>query len=289
MLLYYIWHPVVTVYSSCYGKGVITVGIAVTRNNGLTLADALTDYSFIIARDGDPNGDRIARCLTGLGPTSTSDGANGMLGGLYFNNSMMPNGGEHEPCASDVIIVKPGASIAGVNNIDQCEPFSTSVEGIYTCTMINSSMMNQSVTFGIYFNGRSESLDLHISSLSNRSSLYTGAPIIDTPSPSTITVTIGSSYTLSCTSRGSPPDTFTWKKDNDPTVLQSTSITEVEYTSTSAVFCADYSIDSVTASDNGTYTCTVTNPIGSNSTTITVIISKSMIYICIVKDMKYWI
>ena len=94
--------------------------------------------------------------------------------------------------------------------------------------------------------------------------------MIDTPSSSTVAVTIGSSLTLSCTSQGSPPDTFTWRKDNDPTVLQSTSITAVVYTSTSAVFRANYSIDSVTTSDSGTYTCTVTNPIGSGSTTITV-------------------
>ena len=106
--------------------------------------------------------------------------------------------------------------------------------------------------------------------------------MIDTPS--TVTVTIGSSLTLSCTSRGSPPDTFTWRKDNDPTVLQSTSITAVDYTSTSAVFRANYSIDSVTTSDSGTYTCTVTNPIGSDSATITVyvIIGKLLIYVIII-------
>ena len=102
--------------------------------------------------------------------------------------------------------------------------------------------------------------------------LYTAAPVIDTLLSSTVTVTVGSLLTLSCTSRGSPPDTFAWKKDNDPSVLQSTSITAVDYTNTSAVFRANYSIDSVTTSDNGTYTCTVTNPIGSDSTTITVVV-----------------
>ena len=111
---------------------------------------------------------------------------------------------------------------------------------------------------------------MYIPSLNHLSSLYTAAPVIDTPSSSTVTVNVGDPLTLSCTSRGSPPDTFTWRKDNDPTVLQSTSITAVDYTSTSAVFRADYSIDNVTTSDNGTYTCTVTNPIGSNSATITV-------------------
>ena len=98
--------------------------------------------------------------------------------------------------------------------------------------------------------------------------------MIDTPSSSVVLVATGYSLTLSCISRGSPPDTFTWRKDNDPTVLQSTSITAVDYTSTSAVFRADYSIDSVTTSDSGTYTCTVTNPIGSDSATITVVVGE---------------
>ena len=111
---------------------------------------------------------------------------------------------------------------------------------------------------------------IHISSLNHLSSLYTAAPVIDTPSSSTVTVNVGDSLTLSCTSRGSPPDTFTWRKDNGPTVLQSTSITAADHTNTSAVFRADYSIDSVTTSDSGMYTCTVTNPIGSDSATITV-------------------
>ena len=265
-------------------RGIFTVGVAVTEvmyntdgtvsSSALIPANALTDYSYINARDGDPNGALIARCLTGLGPTSSSSGANGVLGGLYYNGTMIPNSGEQASCSSDVIQVRPGGSIAGSTNIRQCETFSTSVEGIYTCTMMNSSMMDQSVRFGVFFSGRSESLDLYIPSHNHLLSLYTAAPVIDTPSSYSVTVTIGSSLTLSCTSQGSPPDTFTWRKDNDPTVLQSTNITAVNYTSTSAVFRADYSIDNVTTSDNGTYTCTVTNPIGSNDITITIDVGK---------------
>ena len=101
--------------------------------------------------------------------------------------------------------------------------------------------------------------------------------MIDTPSSSTVTVNVGDPLTLSCTSRGSPPDTFTWRKDNDPAVLQSTSITAVDYTNTSAVFRADYSIDSVTTSDSGTYTCTVTNAIGSYTATITVVVTSKLL------------
>ena len=54
-------------------------------------------------------------------------------------------------------------------------------------------------------------------------------------------------------------------------ILQSIT-NQVTYTSTSAVFRADYSIDSVTTSDSGTYTCTVTNPIGSDNAMITVVV-----------------
>ena len=106
-------------------------------------------------------------------------------------------------------------------------------------------------------------------------SLHTAAPVIDIPSSSTVIFLVGSSLKLNCTSRGSPPDTFTWRKDGG-SILQSIT-NQVTYTSTSAVFRADYSIDSVTTSDSGTYTCTVTNPIGNDSTTITVFICKLFI------------
>ena len=144
-------------------RGVFVVGVAVTHGNTYTLSNALADYSYINASNGDPNGVQLARCLTGLGPTTTSRGANGVLGGLYFKGNMIPNSGEQGPCSSDVIQVRPGGGIAGITNIHQCEAFSTAAEGVYTCTMMNSSMMNQSVRFGVYFTGRSESLDLYIS------------------------------------------------------------------------------------------------------------------------------
>ena len=85
-----------------------------------------------------------------------------------------------------------------------------------------------------------------------------------------MTLNAGTSLILSCTSRGSPPDTFTWRKDNGP-VLQSTT-TPVTYNDNSAVFRTDYSIDSVTTSDSGTYTCNVTNPMGSDNATIIVVV-----------------
>ena len=92
--------------------------------------------------------------MTGLGPSGYD---NGVLGGWYFNGTMIPNSCELEPCSSDVIQVRPGSLTAGISNIHQCGAFSASVEGVYTCTMMNSSMMDQSVRLGVYFTGRSES------------------------------------------------------------------------------------------------------------------------------------
>ena len=164
-------------------RSVFTVGVAVTQvmyntdgtlsSSALTSANVLTDYSYINALDGNRNGYLLARCLTGLGPTDNQN--NGALGGLYFNGSMIPNNGEEVSCmpALGVVQVHPGARIAGVANFHQCRLFSTVAEGVYTCTMMNSSMMNQSVRFHIYLNGRSELLDLYIPSLNHLSFLYT--------------------------------------------------------------------------------------------------------------------
>ena len=112
--------------------------------------------------------------------------------------------------------------------------------------------------------------NMYICKFNYLSPFYTAAPAIDPILPNIVAVNIGDTLTLSCTSRGSPPDTFTWRKDSGPTVLQSTSITAMDHTSTSAVFRADYSIASVTTSDSGAYTCTVTNPVGSDSATVIV-------------------
>ena len=103
--------------------------------------------------------------------------------------------------------------------------------------------------------------------------LYTAAPRISPPSStSNITAVAGTPLTLSCTSVNSPPDTFTWRKDSGP-IINSTSITTVTHTNTSAVFRADYSINSITTSDSGTYTCIVTNPIGTDNKTINVTVT----------------
>ena len=93
-------------------------------------------------------------------------------------------------------------------------------------------------------------------------------------------IVLGSNITLTCTSSGSPPDTFTWTKDGVP-VIQSTDITTVTYTNTVAVFSSSYTISNVSVSDNGTYTCTVTNPIGSDNGNFTIYFRKLFYQLCV--------
>ena len=140
-------------------RGVFTVGVVVTRtmgsNNALVSANAIGDYSYINAIDS--NFGQIARCATGLGPGNTED--NDDVGEVFFSGSSIP----FYFCGASTPTVQPrGAgnldTSVGVINIGQCRAFTTTAEGIYTCTMTNSSMVEQSVRFGVYFNGRSESL-----------------------------------------------------------------------------------------------------------------------------------
>ena len=95
--------------------------------------------------------------------------------------------------------------------------------------------------------------------------------MIDPPSSSTVTVAVGDSLTLSCTSQSSPPDTFTWRKDGTLRTLTSV-LTAINHDTSNAEFQTRYTISNVTTSASGTYTCTVTNPIGSDSETITVVV-----------------
>ena len=154
-------------------RGVFTVGVAVTQvmynadgtrgSNALNSANVLNDYSFVYVRYSPGDGAVLARCVTGLGPTGTDSDANDILGGLYFNGNKIPAVSSPAMCPdnSQMIQVRLGGSLAGVFNFYQCEPFSTAAEGVYTCALMNSAMMNESVRFGIYFIGRSESLDLN--------------------------------------------------------------------------------------------------------------------------------
>jgi len=110
----------------------------------------------------------ILRCATGLGPSGSD--SNIALGGWYFNGAQLfvPSGGVACFSGGEIFLVQGANSrrYPGVINLYQCGTFTSTEEGVYSCIMMNSSMMNQTMRVGIYLNGRSESLDVyHITSL----------------------------------------------------------------------------------------------------------------------------
>ena len=144
-------------------RGVFTVGIALIGvmvsddvvDNTIVSANAISDYSYVNNRS-DNNG-QLIRCVTGLGPSGTDH--NSAIGGVYFNGNRIPDVGCGDSSAPIVRLQSPGLNNAvGVIQTVQCREFSTAVEGIYTCIMMNSSMMSESIRFGVYFTGRSKSL-----------------------------------------------------------------------------------------------------------------------------------
>ena len=223
-------------------------------------SDALDDYTYIFLHGNETTNTILFYCATGLGPSSSD--TNNDIGDIYYNNMALSDG----VCSGS--IQAEGTDIPGLYQARICGALTTRTEGVYTCTLTNSSMMNQSVSIGVYFSERSESL-YYTYLIIYYKHFDTAAPVITSSSSSLSAVGI----TLTCTSSGSPPDTFGWMKDDVP-VTQFANITTVTYTDTTAVFNSSYTISNVSVSDNGTYTCTVTNPIGSDNFNFTVNIRK---------------
>ena len=145
----------------CITIHVFILGIAMTGvlvgNTDIVTGNLLTDYSII--RDTD-NG-LVARCVSGLGPTSSDD--NTALGIWYFNGAPLPYGLCEDPVVNTIQSRIAGVmNFIGVINLWQCVPsLNTTAEGVYTCVILDSSMMNQTTRVGIYFSGRSKSLDMY--------------------------------------------------------------------------------------------------------------------------------
>ena len=124
-------------------------------NNSVNQEIVLEDYSAIYLNDNEVNGrvlnGRVLfRCFSGFVPTVPR--TNDEVGDLYFNNILLNtcNGFVEAVKASDII------RFPGVLNIPLCGSLNTSTEGVYTCRLMNSSMMYQNVSVGVYFSGRSE-------------------------------------------------------------------------------------------------------------------------------------
>jgi len=138
------------------------LGIAVTGAaniyTDLVSSNQITDYSFVTQPFSLDKYNVILRCASGLGPSSGS--ANAPLGGWYFNGTQIL---VYRGCLYGILIPVVYKSIRhpGVINLYFCGTFTTSEEGVYSCIMRNSSMMNQTMRVGVYFRGRSESLDMY--------------------------------------------------------------------------------------------------------------------------------
>lgn len=116
--------------------------------------NVLDDYTAIYLNGTEQNGTFIFRCASGLGPSDNN--TNDVIGDIYFNNTPLTDNhcnGLVEATGAMNITRYPG-----VYNARVCGKLTTSTEGVYTCTLMNSSMMNESVSVGIYFEGRSKLL-----------------------------------------------------------------------------------------------------------------------------------
>ena len=125
-------------------------------------ANQLADYSYITAPlqtdtlPTDTNGVAL-RCATGLGPIGSQN--NNDLGYWYFGGDIIPVA---QPCGSVFQVRQAGfRPYPGVINLYPCGSLSPDEEGVYSCMMMNSSMMVQTTRVGLYLSGRSESLDMY--------------------------------------------------------------------------------------------------------------------------------
>ena len=131
----------------------LTGGVDTTRSNDVRASNSIDNYSHVTAIDPDDGG-LLFRCVTGLGPTSNN---NSETSSLYFNDELIPHGGCDGP-----VVQSRGATISnfvGVINVLLCREFTINQEGIYTCTMRNSDMVDESARVGVYLPGRSESIN----------------------------------------------------------------------------------------------------------------------------------
>ena len=113
--------------------------------------NVLDNYSVIYLNGTEQNEGILFRCVSGLGPSDPNN--NNVIGDLYFNNKPLPD----DTCNG--LVMAEGANnvdrYPGVYNVRLYGNLTTSTEGVYTCRLMNSSMMYQSMSVGIYFSGRS--------------------------------------------------------------------------------------------------------------------------------------
>ena len=134
-------------------EGTIAGGMG-DGSNFPSAANVLDDYTYILIDGSEADNFILFRCATGLGPSGGD--SNDVIGDIYYNNMLLTE----QMCNGFVIAQGVGNvfNFPGVYQARTCGTFTTSTEGVYTCTLTNSSMMSQSVSIGVYFSVRSESL-----------------------------------------------------------------------------------------------------------------------------------
>ena len=131
---------------------------AVDTRPDLITETQITNYSFI--SEPFKLNKMILHCVTGLGPSGNDST---VLGGWYFNGAKIVVRPLASGCGESVFEARTGntSSFPGLINLFHCQTFTTTKEGVYECRMMNSSMMKQTMRVGVYFSGRSESLDMY--------------------------------------------------------------------------------------------------------------------------------
>ena len=147
------------VMSLVYILGITMFGASDVTTD-LVSSNQITDYSFVTQPFKLDQHNVILRCATGLGPSGKN--ANTGLGGWYFNGIQISLPTKYH-CHNSVLEVRGanGRNYPGMINLYLCGTFTTIEEGVYSCIMMNSSMMNQTMRVGVYCSGRSESLDVY--------------------------------------------------------------------------------------------------------------------------------
>jgi len=133
-------------------------------NTDAIVANQLTDYEFIIGPLQTDITGVVLRCASGLGPTGSDN--NLVLGGWYFGGTQIPIGALLcNGMTSTEFEVRSAnrRNFPGIINLYLCGPLSADEEGVYSCMMMNSSMMVQTTRVGLYLSGRSESVDMYTS------------------------------------------------------------------------------------------------------------------------------
>ena len=118
-------------------------------------SNVLDNYTYILVDGSESESDNAItfHCVTGLGPSFDT---NDVIGDIYYNNVLLTD----QVCNG--FVIAQGAintfRFPGVYEARVCGILTTSTEGVYTCILTNSSMMDQSVSIGLYLSGRSELL-----------------------------------------------------------------------------------------------------------------------------------